>query len=162
MQYVIREVREGDLPYLAANLRSADTKELIATYGNTQFLEGLQRSVALSDETRLCEGDGFPMVLWGIIQFSPKVAAIWCCATPNVVKFRRPFVQESRAVLQRWFDERPTLQSMINFSHAENVLHHKWLRSCGATVFPSVPNGPLGEPFSPFVIRRPPLCATSV
>jgi len=154
MQYVIRGVREGDLPYLTDNLRGADTRELIATYGNTRFLEGLTRSVSASDEVQLCEGDGLPMVLWGIYQISSLSAVIWCCATPQVTKFRLPFVRESRAIFRRWFTERPELQTLINFSHAKNELHHRWLRTCGATVFPSVPVGPLGEPFSPFVIRR--------
>ena len=153
MQYVIREVRDGDLPFLAANLRAADARELVATYGNVDFLTGLTQSAQFSHDLALCEGDGLPMVLWGLHNLNPATALIWCCATPLVTKFRVPFIRESRAVIRRWFEGSET-QTLFNFSHSANTLHHRWLRSCGATVLPEVTYGPLGEPFSPFVIRR--------
>lgn len=153
MNYEIRGVRDGDLPYLAANLRAADARELVATYGNAAFLRALTQSAYHSHEVAVCEGDGVPMVLWGLHHLNPTSALIWCCATPLVNKFRVPFVRESRAIIGRWFKETDT-QILFNFSHASNALHHRWLRSCGATVLPAVPCGPLGEPFSPFVIRR--------
>lgn len=154
MNYEIRGVRDGDLPYLAANLRAADTRELVATYGNVEFLQALTQSAQHSHEVAVCEGDGVPMVLWGLHHLNPTSALIWCCATPLVTKFGLPFVRESRAIIGRWFRETETLQNLFNFSHSENTVHHRWLRSCGATVLPAAPMGPLGEPFSPFVIRR--------
>ncbi|KQR67867.1 hypothetical protein ASG03_10125 [Rhizobium sp. Leaf341] len=160
MNYEIRGVREGDLPYLAAHLRAADARELVATYGNAGFLDALNQSAVNSHEVAVCEGDGVPMVLWGLHRLNPTSGLIWCCATPLVTKFRLAFVRESRAIIQRWFDETPSLQTLFNYSHTANTLHHRWLRSCGATVLPEVPMGPFGEPFSPFVIRRNP-CVTS-
>jgi hypothetical protein len=69
MHYEIRGVRESDLPYLAENLRAADVRELIATYGHKRFLGGLQNSVKNSDEALVgCPSGEPPALLWGIRQ----------------------------------------------------------------------------------------------
>lgn len=157
MNYVIRKAREGDLPHLAFNLRGADAREVIATTGKALFLGPLADSYNHSEETLVAaDADDKPFVIWGRAEYSAKANLIWCLATPAVSKWRVPFVRVSRQVLRKWFQENPELQSLFNYSHSANTLHHKWLRSVGATIFPPIPMGPLEENFSPFVIKRYP------
>jgi hypothetical protein len=155
MNYEIRGVREGDLPYLAENLRAADVRELMATYGHTRFLSGLERSVHLSEEALVGAPFGSrPALLWGIRQFTPRAALIWACGTPEILKHKRAVVENSRKIIARWFVERPGVDFFMNFSHASNAAHHRWLEWCGAEMLPALPMGPLGELFMPFTIRR--------
>lgn len=155
MHYEIRGVRESDLPYLAENLRAADVRELMATYGHTRFLYGLQRSCHLSEEALVgCPSGEPPALLWGIRQFTPRAAMIWACGTPEILKHKRAFVSNSRRTIERWFRERPDVDFFMNFSHASNSAHHRWLEWCGAEMLPALPMGPLGEDFLPFTIRR--------
>lgn len=156
MNYEIRGVREGDLPYLAENLRAADVRELTATYGHTRFLYGLQRSCDLSEEALvgLPSGSPHPTMLWGIRQFTDRAAIIWACGTPEIFKFPKALVENSRTTIKRWFVERPSVEYLMNFTHESNTSHHRWLEWCGADLLPPLPMGPLGENFLPFTIRR--------
>ncbi|ESZ07266.1 hypothetical protein X736_13365 [Mesorhizobium sp. L2C089B000] len=155
MNYEIRGVREGDLPYLAENLRAADVRELMATYGHTRFLSGLQRSVHLSEEAQVgCPSGEPPAMLWGIRQFTPRAALIWACGTPAIFKLPKALTETTRSTFKRWFEERPSVEYLMNFTHESNTAHHRWLRLCGAELLPPLPMGPLGENFVPFTIRR--------
>jgi hypothetical protein len=155
MTYAIREGRETDLPFIAANLRGADAKELVATYGHPRLLEGLKASFEASDEVCIAvTAEDRPLAIWGRLAHTRASMVIWCVATHEITKYRKAFVSESLGILRRWFLENPEVSFMFNFAHADNALHHKWLRFMGAQFFPPVPSGPLGEPFSPFVIRR--------
>lgn len=155
MNYEIRGVREGDLPYLAENLRAADVRELLATYGHSRFLFGLQRSSDLSEETLVGAPSGHPPVMiWGIRQFTSRAALIWAVGTPEYIKHKRAVSVTARKTMKRWFEERPGVDFFMNFSHASNTAHHRWLEWCGAEMLPALPMGPLGENFMPFTIRR--------
>lgn len=155
MTYEIRGVREGDLPYLAENLRASDARELIATYGTPRFLYGLQRSTDLSAETLVGVPTGdHPVLLFGIMDFSPRAALIWACGTPGLSRHPTAFLRGSKATIRRWFEERPSVEYLMNFTHAQNLQHHRWLEWCGADLLPALPMGPLGEDFRPFTIRR--------
>jgi hypothetical protein len=79
---------------------------------------------------------------------------IWACGTPEILKHKRAFVSNSRRTIERWFRERPGVDFFMNFSHASNSAHHRWLEWCGAEMLPALPMGPLGELFMPFTIRR--------
>ncbi len=157
MDYVIREARESDLPHLAFNLRGADAREVIASWGNLNFLGALTASYRNSEEVLVAaDAEDKPFVIWGRCEEGRKSHLIWCLATPAVSQWRVPFVRVSRQVLRKWFQENPELQVLFNYSHSANTLHHKWLRSVGATIFAPVQMGPLGENFSPFLIKRYP------
>lgn len=156
MSYEIREVRESDLRYLTENLRSADVRELIATNGSPDIHGVLTRSYKNSDECLVgCPGPGEnPVVMWGIAQWTARSALIWACATNKLVENRMAFLRNCRPVIKRWFEERPSLEYLMNFTHAQNTDHHKWLLWCGAELLPALPSGPRGELFHPFTIRR--------
>lgn len=152
--YVIRELMFDDLDYIAANLRPADAKELEAASGHTNYRDRLTMSVALSEEVRVVECDGVPILVFGLAPISDAVAAIWACGTSSVSRFRRSFVEDSRAMLQSWFDARSKLVRLANFAHADNTVHHRWLKAVGATLHPEEPVGHRGAMFRPFTIDR--------
>jgi len=157
MNYAIREVREDDLPYLAANLRSADIKELYATYGHLRIPEVVRKCFELSDRSRVGVNDSDkPVVAFGVKRFSPACAVVWAFGTPEIRRYSIPFIRYSRPVLQDWFEELPDIQYFLNFSHSENTLHHRWLAWVGAELLPDAPWGETGELFRPFIIRRQP------
>jgi hypothetical protein len=159
--YVIRPVGEGDLPCIAADLRSADANELYATYGHSRYLDGLTRSVSLSEEALVgVDPQGNPTMLYGIAPFSRRTRLVWACGTKGAFKFPKAIVENSRTTLKRWFAERPSVEYLTNFTHADNTRHHRWLEWCGAELFPATPMGPMGEPFRPFLIRRTKPCVT--
>lgn len=161
MKYEIRGVREEDLPYLSQNLRSADVKELYATYGHFRIRKTLKRAVEISEEALVgVPLGGDPVVLMGIRRITDQTGVVWACGTPEIAKYRIPFIRNSRPVLQKWFEERPGLRYLMNFTHGSNTLHHRWLKWCGAEMLPAVPWGALGDSFHPFSIRRDALCVT--
>lgn len=153
--YTIRGVRSSDLPIIAADLRTADADELFATYGHPRYLEGITLSVEHSDEVLVgTTPSGKPAMLYGIRQTTPRIAHVWACGTSEAFKFPKAIVENSRTTIERWFRERPTVEYLTNFTHADNAKHHRWLKWCGAELFPAMPMGPLGELFCPFLIRR--------
>jgi hypothetical protein len=156
MNYEIRGVREGDLPYLAENLRAADVRELYATYGHTRFLSGLERTTQMSEEVLVGAptDTGKPAIVWGIRKWTPRSAFIWAVGTPAILKYQKPLAKTTKATMKRWFEERPDVSFFMNFTHAKNTAHHRWLEWCGAELLPALPMGPLGEDFLPFTIRR--------
>lgn len=93
-------------------------------------------------------------MLFGIRKVTPKNALIWACATVDLVDNRMAFLRASRPIIKRWFEERPSVDTFTNFTHAKNFDHHRWLRWCGAELLPARRLGPRGEPFLPFIIRR--------
>ena len=164
MTDLIREARPDDLPYLAANLRDADQIEILATTGRPDYLEELKVSAEGSDEVLvgLPGPQKAPFVIFGYHVWR-KTAFIWAVATPAIQQNRVRFLRAGKPVLKRWFEENPSVDYFMNFTHARNTLHHRWLEWCGADMLPAVPMGPLGELFHPFTIKREKYaCATSV
>lgn len=155
MKCEVREIREGDLPYLSKNLRSADAREIFAASGSTDFQSALRLSVDNSEEALAGSlKGGAAEVLYGISPYSPRAYLIWALASPEIANNKMVFLRTSRAVLKRWFEERPNAEYFINFVHGQNDLHQKWLKWMGADLYPATPVGPRGEDFRPFMISR--------
>jgi len=152
--YVIRELRDGDIQYIAENLRPADARELKAVYGTDDYAKRLEVSAEYSDELFICEAEGKPLAVLGLKATSRHDAAIWCCATRAISSFRRSLVKEGRATIERWFNENPQLRTLVNFTHIGNTANHRWLKAMGAEIFPSEPRGAQGEHFHFFTIER--------
>ena len=155
MNYEIRGLQPGDLGELTFNMRAADVKELYAASGSLDMLHLLGLSVGASAAVRVGVGDGKPGVIYGIRpNIGMESAAVWLVATIGIRRYSVPFLKHSRTTIQEWFEMYPKVQTMFNFTHAENSVHHRWLEWCGATLLPPVPYGPLGELFIPFKIER--------
>lgn len=155
MDYEIRPVREGDIEHLSQNIRPEDLQEILAATGNKDPYPGLRYSVENSEEALAGALTGGPAeVLWGISPFSDRAALIWAIASAEVDNHKIAFLRNSRSVIARWFEERPNVEYLVNFTHGENTVHHKWLEWLGATLYPPTPVGPLLEGFRPFMIPR--------
>lgn len=154
MHYEVREAREDDLPYLAANLRSADIREFMAMYGHPRVLEGLRGSFQASQECKVGIAEGNAQVIWGYRKLNHRCGLVWACATNKIKHYRVPFLRGCRPVIENWFEQDPELEYLMNFTHGRNTLHHRWLEWCGADMLPPVPFGNSGDTFRPFVIRR--------
>lgn len=152
--YTVREVRESDLPYLAERLRAADVLELLFASGSPDTLGSLRMSVEGSAVARVgCWGDS-PFLVWGMSASFGSSALVWAVATPEVTRHHREFLRKSREAVKGLFDAAPEVKHLINFTHADNHVHHRWLSWCGAKLLPAVQFGPLGGRFRPFSIQR--------
>lgn len=157
MHYLIREVADKDLEFLASNLRGADAVELAATYGTPDFLGGLRRSVRASSVVKAIEGaSGNAMFLFGYADWTPRSKLIWACGSPEITHpaYRTPFLRASREVIRDWFAGNPDTEYLINMAHSKNTVHLRWLEWCRAELLPEMPLGPLQQGFRPFIIRR--------
>jgi hypothetical protein len=152
--FLIRDIKPGDLEHLADNLRNADKAELAAASGSTNFLSRLTLSVDLSENVKVAEVEGLPVLVYGYAAFGPDAKAVWCIGTKKAERFRRPLVERSRKVIREWFQGNPAVVRMVNFTYAKNKLYHRWLESIGAEILPEQPMGPTGALFHPFIIRR--------
>lgn len=152
MNEYLRDLRDGDLEYLAENLREADKKEVLA-YGS-DLLPALQESVELSYYTKIIEKHGVTLGILGLCQYDEDRHAIWMVATPDIEKNSAAFLRHSRPMIDKLF-EVSGVSRLMNFTYAENELHHKWLSWCGAVISRTpVFVGPDQKPFFPFVIER--------
>lgn len=152
--HTIRDLRDTDIPHLAANLRSQDVMELMLASGSQETERSLRVSVEASEEVLVAvEGEDLFLVFGRSHQIG-TLAYIWAVATPAVERHRTAIFRVGRRTLKQWFRSQPTLETLANFTFAHNPLHHRWLEWCGAQLFPSAPYGPLGAPFRPFVIKR--------
>lgn len=125
-----RPVMDGDVGYIAANLRAPDAKEL-AIYG-LEPLPGLQVSCDASVSAyTLLEPDGTPMAIVG----TTKDHMIWLLGTDAVPRHPIRFLRHSKEVLSHMFSGH---RRLWNFVHAENTLHIKWLEWLGFTFGPEV------------------------
>lgn len=161
--YEIREVRESDLQSLASRLRAADVIELAHASGSTDTLASLMQGLRNSPVSRVGCWDDKPFLVWGMTPPFGSAALVWAVATPEVSRHNREFLRRSREAIAGLFEAAPEVNSLINFTHASNHVHHRWLSWCGARLFPRVPFGPRGESFHPFTIQREYYkCATPV
>ena len=155
MKYELRKPTPEDIAYLSYNLRASDIRELYALYGHVDALGALTASIDNSDECYVGVGEnGLPALVFGLLKRGRNEALIWALATPELINYRIAFIRRSKECISRWFSENPDINTMFNFSHSANTLHHQWLEWCGAHMLPTVPWGTLKEDFTPFVIRR--------
>lgn len=152
--YAIRDVRESDLPFLAERLRAADIIELSNATGSVDTQMSLRKSWVGSSYCRVGCWGGDPFLIWGMSPRFGSAALVWAVATPEVTRHNRRFLRQSREAIADLFVAAPEVQYLINFTHADNHVHHRWLSWCGAKLLPAVPFGPLGGRFRPFSIQR--------
>lgn len=160
-QHKIRDLQEGDLEYLAANLRSADVLEALFASGSADTFKSLQTSVDASDIVRVGCGDGeTPGVIWGAIRAHENGLVIWALGTNDIVKYRKTFMKESKEQLREFFEISPDIENLYNYTYTGNRLHHLWLKHCGAEFLPEITYGKFQQSFYPFYIPRSAICVT--
>jgi len=152
MNRYIRDLKEGDLEYLAQHLRDADREEVLAA--SDDVLGALRESADLSYYVKIIDASGKPMGIFGIADFSSERQAIWMVATDEILEHSQKLARYSKVMIRRLF-EISGAEQFVNYTYAKNTLHHRWLKWCGA-VLGTVPVtvGLKGKEFLPFVIER--------
>lgn len=147
-----RELRDGDLEYLAENLRELDRDEIMAV-SEGSVLEALIESVEISEHTWIMDASGVPLGIFGVTPFDERQAIIWMMATDEINDHSIKFLRNSHAIIKQFF-EMTGASVLWNYTYAENTLHHAWLEWLGAEFGPPMAIGNQGEKFLPFSIQR--------
>jgi hypothetical protein len=145
--FLIRDIKPGDLEHLADNLRNTDKAELAAASGTTNFLSRLTLSVDLSEDVKIVEAEGLPVLVFGYEAIGPDTKAIWFVGTNRVGTFRRPLVERSRKVIREWFQRNPTIHRMESAIYTKSRSHWQWLESIGAELVTGAAVLPIGFAF---------------
>ena len=142
-----------NLEQLAEHLRSADKIELTAATGK-DVLSVLKRSVEISTICYVDHPDQ-PNLIFGLSTFpEPRSAGIWMVGTDEIENQPIKFCRTAKAVINGFFELSDTIDYLCNYTHIDNVVHHKWLKWLGATLGPAMPYGPDGVLFRPFILKR--------
>lgn len=130
MQYWVRPT-EKDCYLIAANMRKADRLEVEAC-GHTP-LDGLLLGL---EQSEVCytlvnpEGESIAMV--GVVPSNDweHFGSIWLLGTPGIEEYGYRFLRNSKVLLQELYDK-TGCEAFYNYTHKDNVVHHKWLKWLG-------------------------------
>lgn len=132
MQYWRPPTRE-DCELIAANMRLEDIMECACLWHTP--LDALLLGFEHSDVCyTLVDPEGEPVAMLGVVA-SPtyeNFGSIWLLGTPGIEKFSYRFLRHSKKVLNEFYDE-TGYDAMYNYTHKDNVVHHKWLQWLGFT-----------------------------
>lgn len=151
-ELLIRDIREGDVEALLANLRPADRAEADALLGPNKTDGAIRESIDLSvmawtghvgDEVAFIFGCS-PASLLG------DEGIPWLVGTPLIDRHRRAFIRFSHTYIPSMQAIFPTL---VNLVDARNVKSIAWLKKMGFTLLPAQPAGVAGLPFHPFFME---------
>lgn len=141
----VRESSWDDCRIMAPLLRDADVLEAEAATG-LSAAKALCYSYAMSDKVLTVEFEGKPCLMMGCnpSEFDKHVGWIWALGTDEIGKFGRLFLKESMYWLE-YISEGYTL--VKNYTHVDNLVHHKWLKHLGFTLSGPFHYGPKSELF---------------
>lgn len=149
-----RPATMDDVHYVAENMRKEDIEEAGAFMLSP--LTALTIGYNTSDVCyALTAPDGEPAAILGV---APNIAykrmgAIWLLGTPLIEKYPKTFIRNTKPALNEMF-EKTDYDAFFNYTYAENVLHHKWLKWTGFTFLRKVTLPPLHKEFYEFIILR--------
>ncbi len=125
----IVKANEKHIPFIAANMRKEDKRELAAGSGNAPF-DALANSLGCSLLAWTCLMENRPAFMWGVCPWhKPDFHGIpWLLATVQISRISFEFVKQSRQYVQCMLQPFPYLE---NFVHAKNETSMRWLEWCG-------------------------------
>lgn len=121
-----------DCTAMAPNMRDADVMEVKAATGHDPY-KALCEAYAMSDECLTVLYKDEPCLMMGCCTHptKEKTGIVWALGTDEIHNFGRLFIRES----PRWLDHiRGNHKTVMNYTHADNVVHHKWLKHLGFTL----------------------------
>lgn len=152
MNEYLRDLRDGDLEYLAEHLRECDKEEVLVN--SDDVLGALEESVDLSQYVQVIDVSGVPMGIFGTAHYGGDQCTIWMLATDEIENYSQTFLRNSKRMI-RYLFEITGANRFYNYTYAKNKLHHRWLRWCGAVFGPeTILVGPDEKQFLMFVINR--------
>ncbi len=117
---------------MAPHMRDEDLREVKAACGYDGY-KALCQGYAVSDRCLSVVYEGTPCLMMGCAA-DPEdktIGIIWALGTPKIGEFGKLFIRES----PRWLDHiRGDHTTVKNFTHVDNVVHHKWLKHLGFTL----------------------------
>lgn len=126
-----RDTTEGDLEFLAKNLRDADKDEIKAMVG-WEPLPALRFALRHSQVCRTgLLSNHEPVMIYGVTPSPiPGIGTIWMLATDGLLKGQTTFLRRSRNEI---LEISQGYKAVSNYTDARNTVHHRWLKWCGFT-----------------------------
>lgn len=145
----VREVQEGDIEALVADLRPADAAEIEAVCGTCDMAAAVRKSLDASLLAWAAVADGRLMCLFGVVPLTmtSDVGVPWCLGTTVVDRQGRALTRLAPTYIARMLAAFPVLANGVD---ARNVKAVRWIRRMGFTVRPAVVMKPGGVPLHPF------------
>lgn len=151
-----RTLQEGDVEYLAENLRPADQQELRASRGqDVSFYHTITEAVQISTRTWVMLGkDANPSAVFGVAPVSllHRSGSPWLLGTDALFEQARTLVVRGRWYVAHMRELYPG--GLHNYVDARNNLSVNWLRRVGFTIHPPEPYGVAGLPFHLFTLTE--------
>lgn len=149
---VFRELRPGDIAYVADNMRAADRAEVTAMTGETDMRAALADGVLLSSHYWVLADGEIPMAIFGVAPLSllGEMGSPWLLGTDRLERFPGTLVRDGRRYVRRMLGVYPHL---VNFVDARNERSVRWLERLGFDVQAPRPMGAAGLPFHRFEMR---------
>lgn len=129
MQWTVRRLKDGDIEYIAPRLREADKAEIKAASGKEplECLEDAKSHPNLGIWVSLYDGN--PEMIFGVTNgLGEGVGHPWMLCTDKMAEDPRGFLRICRPWVQGFSRNYPVL---VNYVHAKNSLHIRWLKWCG-------------------------------
>lgn len=152
MRDQIVAVEDWHVERLAVTMQTADV-DAVWALGHLSPFEALDLSVKHSTKvfTWLHEGDVGCIVGYSANNPLAYKACPWLLASPLVHRSPRYFLRASRSFLDSLLAKHELLTNVIDARHTRSL---KWIKWCGATLYPATAMGPEGLPFIRHEIRR--------
>lgn len=152
MRDQIVAVEDWHVERLAVTMQTADV-DAVWALGHLSPFEALDLSVKHSTKvfTWLHEGDVGCIVGYSANNPLAYKACPWLLASPLVHCSPRYFLRASRSFLDSLLAKHELLTNVIDARHTRSL---KWIKWCGATLYPATAMGPEGLPFIRHEIRR--------
>ena len=151
VEVLVRPVEQGDIEYIAANMRAADLDE-IAAVGHPDPVEALTQSLRASTVSWTGCADGEPGCIFGVVPISmiSGIGSPWLLGTEIIPQNAGAFIRHSRPYIHTMLREYPQL---FNFVDVRNRKAIAWLKRSGFKLHPAAPYGPFNLPFHLFEMR---------
>lgn len=154
--FEVRPIQEGDIEYIAGNLRLADQQELIASRGQDgSFFQIVAEAVGVSTKAWAMVGEDLrPTAVFGVAPVSllHRAGSPWLLGTDALFGHARTLVVWGRWYVARMREMYPG--GLHNYVDARNVLSVNWLKRIGFTIHPPEPYGVEGQPFHLFTMTK--------
>lgn len=149
--YHVELASPDHVPHLAARMRAADRREVMASHGHNPT-DALRGSLERSEAAWTLMVHGQPAAMGGVTPAGSILSLTgrpWLLGTEGLYQAPRPWLaRQSRLYVDAMRRLFPRLE---NWCHADNSLSLRWLRWCGFVIESAPrPYGLAGEPFYRF------------
>lgn len=150
-EVTFRPATAEDCRVVAANLREADRREVLAS-GFRSPLSALEASFYGSDVALAGLIDGEVSMIFGVgASVFADAGVVWALGTDNLTRHPREMLIHGRAKVRELLERFPVME---NYCDARYTAAHRWLKRIGFTLSGPVPYGPHGELFVKITIRK--------